>query len=490
MKKFDELGLDTDILMAVYENGFVTPTEIQEKSIPLILEGSDFVGKSETGSGKTLAYLLPAIQKINADIYGTQVLIICPTRELSLQVSGEVKKMLESLDSKLHVVSLNGGMDFDRQIRALKKGSEIVVGTIGRICDHINRRTLKLANLTYLVLDEADEMLKRGFREDIEKILKVCPLNIQKILFSATFPDSIKNIISKFLKNPKSVEIGSQNNVVQTVKQYFIYKKDKMQMLKDLLTTFPDEKIIIFANTKLMVEKIFKDLRKTVRANFIHGDIMQNERHVAITEFKTGFKNVLVSTDVAGRGIDIPDIFMVINFELPQEIEYYIHRVGRTARAGKSGIALTLIHNVITNRKILELSDILKTPIKEVVLSEGKLFETEYSYVSKVKPEGMWEKGKNKDNKKESSKKGSKVKNVKDLKNGKNSKRKNDNSNFDRYSNKKTKNQNSTKSRKSNDIRNSYSKLNKDTRKKSQSRDIKTSRNYSKKTITAKNKRK
>lgn len=390
MQTFEMLGLETDLVMSIYDNGFVTPTKIQEKSIPVILSGKDLVGKSQTGSGKTLAYLLPTIQKIDRDVFGTQVLIICPTRELSQQVANETKKIISVYDEKLKVVSLNGGVDFDKQIKSLKKGCQIVVGTIGRIYDHIRRRTLKLNTIKTLVLDEADEMLTMGFREDVEKILSLCPNDIQHLLFSATFSTPIKNIISKFLSNPEYVEVESENIVVSTVKQCFMFQKNKIGALEQLIATFKDQKLLIFANTKLMVENLYKRLCKLTKIMYIHGDIRQNERHIAINEFRTGKSNVLLATDVASRGLDIPNVYMVINFELPYELEYYIHRIGRTARAGKQGIALSLVNNSTSNKKMIELAEILKTDITEVTIQDDKLFETKNSYTCQKKPTGLW----------------------------------------------------------------------------------------------------
>lgn len=390
--RFEDFNLDTHLMMAIYENGYTTPTEIQQKTIPLILQGHNVVGRSETGSGKTLAFLLPILNNLDMRTFGAQALIICPTRELSMQVSEEAKKMAHDFDSDIRVVSLHGGMDFDRQRRELKKGAKIVVGTIGRIEEHIVKKTFNLSTLKTLCLDEADEMLTLGFRQDVEKILSLCPPDIQKILFSATFSEDIKKIIKRYISNEKYVEIGRDNTTVETINQYFIFKKDKVGLLKDLIRAYPDKKILVFANTKSKVEELYKEVRGVSRTLYIHGDIMQNERHKAVQEFKTGKTNVLIATDVASRGLDISDIFLVINFELPIELEYYIHRVGRTARAGKTGTAITIVHNKVTNRKIIELAEILKTPIPEMVFFEGKLYKSENAYVPKDKPSGLWEK--------------------------------------------------------------------------------------------------
>lgn len=394
--KFEEFNLDTHLLMAIYENGFTTPTPIQEKTIPLILSGNNVVGRSETGSGKTLAFLIPILNNIDLNIFGAQALIICPTRELSLQVGEEAKRLAHDFDTDIRVVSLNGGMDFDRQRRELKKGAQLIVGTIGRIEEHILKKSLHLENMKTICLDEADEMLTLGFREDVEYILNRCPKDIQTILFSATFPQEIKNIIKKFIKNEKYVEIGQANTTVENINQYFIYQKDKVGLLKQLVQTYSDKKILIFANTKAKVEELYREIKPLTKTLFIHGDIMQNERHRAMQEFKHGFTNVLIATDVASRGIDVSNIFLVINFELPMELEYYIHRVGRTARAGKEGTAITLIHNKVSNRKIIELAEILGTKITEMVLHEGKLYESNNTYIPKDKPSGMWSKEKKK----------------------------------------------------------------------------------------------
>ncbi|MBQ7307216.1 MAG: DEAD/DEAH box helicase [Clostridia bacterium] len=402
--KFEDFNLDTHLMMAIYENGYVEPTPIQEKAIPLIVAGNNVVGRSETGSGKTLAYLLPILNKIDLESYGVQALIICPTRELSLQVGEEAKKLARSYDSDIRVVSLNGGMDFDRQRRELKKNAKIIVGTIGRIEEHIIKKSFSLDTIRTLCLDEADEMLTLGFRQDVEYILNRCPKDIQTLLFSATFPQDIKNIIKKFIKEETYVEVGKANTTVENIEQFYIYQKDKVGLLKDLVRTYKDKKILVFANTKSKVEELYNELKKVTKTIFIHGDIMQNERHKAMQEFKHGQTNLMVATDVASRGIDVSDIFLVINFELPMELEYYIHRVGRTARAGKSGTAITLIHNKVSNRKIIELAEILGTPITEMVLSDGKLYKSQNTYVPKDKPEGLWDKKGKKKGKVENSK--------------------------------------------------------------------------------------
>lgn len=390
--KFEDFNLDTHLLMAIYENGYTEPTLIQEKTIPLILNNDNVVGRSETGSGKTLAFLIPILNNLDMETFGSQALIICPTRELSMQVGEEAKKLANSFDSDIRVVSLNGGADFDRQRRELKKGAKIVVGTVGRIEEHILKKTFDLSKLKTICIDEADEMLTLGFREDVEYILNNCPKNIQKVMFSATFPESIKNIINKYISNAKFVEIGQTQTTVKNVNQYFIFKKDKVGMLKDLVRVYCDKKILIFANTKKKVEELYNEVKKVTKTLYIHGDVMQNERHRAISEFKNGKTNVLIATDVASRGIDVSDIFLVINFELPMELEYYIHRVGRTARAGKSGTAITLVHNKVSNRKIIELADILKTNITEMVFYENKLYKSDNVYTPKDKPSGLWDK--------------------------------------------------------------------------------------------------
>ena len=396
--KFDDFNLDTLLLMSIYENGYHTPTPIQEKIIPTILAGKNVVGRSETGSGKTLAFLIPIFNMLDLETFGTQALIICPTRELSFQVSEEAKKLAKKFDERIKVATLNGGMNFDDQRKMLKKGAKIVVGTIGRIEEHLNDKHFKTDNLKVVCLDEADEMLERGFKVDVDYVLERCPKNLQILLFSATFPTKVKEIISKFIQNPEYVEIGKDSTTVETITQYYIFNKDKVGLLKDLIRIYGDKKLLIFANTKKKVEELYEATKHLNKINYIHSDIMQNERHKSMQNFKHGKTNVMIATDVASRGIDISEIFMVINFELPIELEYYIHRVGRTARAGKGGIALTLINNKVANRKIIELADILNTEITEVALVDGKLCKSEKTYIPQDKPSGLWKNGTRREN--------------------------------------------------------------------------------------------
>lgn len=342
---FQTLQLNEDILSSLEKNGFTDPTEIQEKTIPLLLQGKDLIGRSQTGSGKTLAYALPIIQNVDTSNKVVQALIVCPTRELASQVADEIHKITGNMEN-VKTTAIFGGSNMDRQIKALKQGTSIVVGTPGRIMDHLKRKTLKLHNLKTVVLDEADEMLNMGFREDIETILKTTQKTRQTVMFSATMPKAILDITKNYMNNPITVEIGQNNNVVNTIEQSFIADKDKQHVLLDLLLTYQPKQCIIFCNTKRMVDTVVSSLQKSnIAALGLHGDKRQNERKKIMSEIKKiGNVNVLVATDVAARGIDIKDVDYVINYDIPQTTEYYVHRIGRTARAGKKGKAITLIN--------------------------------------------------------------------------------------------------------------------------------------------------
>lgn len=340
---FKDFKLKNNILSTLSMEGFFEPTKIQEKFIPLALKNNDILAKSETGSGKTLAYSLPILNNIEND--GVQALIVAPTKELVIQTKNVLDKFTKYLNLK--VCSLYGGSDFTRQ-RFNLKTANIVVSTTGRLLDHLERRTIKLHRLKFLVLDEADEMLNMGFIDDIKRIYKATPKIKQTFMLSATFTEKVKNLANDFLKEPTIIEFSSQNKVVDTIKQCYIQclKKGKFETLLKFLNTLYKEKTIIFVNTKKMAEELFFKLKeKDIKTTFLHGDLNLKERKAAINVFKSFNSNILIATDVASRGLDIDNVEFIINYDMPQDSDTYIHRIGRTARAGKSGMSLSLINS-------------------------------------------------------------------------------------------------------------------------------------------------
>ncbi|EAE4298561.1 ATP-dependent RNA helicase CshA [Listeria monocytogenes] len=344
MTKFSEFGLDEKIVKSVNRMGFEEATPIQEKTIPLGLEGKDLIGQAQTGTGKTAAFGLPMIHKIDQKSNNVQALIIAPTRELAIQVSEELYKL--SYDKHVRVLAVYGGSYISRQIRSLKKNPQIVVGTPGRILDHINRRTLKLDHVETLVLDEADEMLNMGFIDDIETILKEVPAERQTLLFSATMPDPIRRIGERFMHSPELIRIKAKEMTALLIEQFFVkvHEKEKFDVLSRLLDVQAPELAIVFGRTKRRVDELSRalDMRGYV-AEGIHGDLTQAKRMSVLRKFKEGKIDVLVATDVAARGLDISGVTHVYNYDIPQDPESYVHRIGRTGRAGKEGMAITFV---------------------------------------------------------------------------------------------------------------------------------------------------
>lgn len=356
--KFSELDLTPKVMKAIEEMGFETATSIQSQAIPLIRTGVDVIGRSQTGTGKTVAFAIPAIEKINTheERSTTQVLILCPTRELAQQACEEVKK-LAKFKAGIRPVEIYGGTPMDRQIIRLKKAN-IVIGTPGRVMDHMRRRTLKLENLKMIILDEADEMLSMGFKEDIETILKDTPEDRQTILFSATMPQSILSLTKQFQKTPKMIEIDKKNVTLNNIEQFYVDAPmgRKMDALNLIIRYYNPGLAIIFCNTKHMVDEIAEYLVKCgFNTEGLHGDMKQSQRTKVMDSFKYGKTQILVATDVAARGIDVNDIEYVINYDIPQNTEYYIHRIGRTGRAGKAGKAITMCSG---RRQVYTMRDI------------------------------------------------------------------------------------------------------------------------------------
>lgn len=365
--QFNELALSQPLLDAVAQMGFTEMTEIQEKSIPLMMQGIDLIGRSNTGTGKTAAFGIPAVESISQeDPRSVQVLILCPTRELAMQACEELKKLSRFMPW-VRPCAVYGGASMDRQIGDLKRGANIVVGTPGRVMDHMNRRTLKLQNLKTVILDEADEMLNMGFREDIETILSGVPEERQTVLFSATMPPEIMAITKQFQKDPTVIKIAAKHRTVDTIEQYYYETAmgRKTDALRLLLLAYEPKSAMVFCNTKRTVDELTEALcDKGIQAAGLHGDMKQMQRTQVMNAFKSGRIGVLVATDVAARGIDVNGIDLVFNYDLPQDNEYYIHRIGRTGRAGKSGTALTLVSG---RRQVFALRDIAKYTKAEII---------------------------------------------------------------------------------------------------------------------------
>ncbi|GFN35510.1 DEAD/DEAH box helicase [Tepidimicrobium xylanilyticum] len=342
---FEDINLSEEILKAVYDMGFEEMSPIQSKAIPKILEGVDIIGQAQTGTGKTAAFGIPIIEKTDEEDRCLQSLVLCPTRELSIQVAEEIRR-LAKYKKNIFVLPIYGGQPIERQIKALKKGIQIVVGTPGRIIDHIRRKTLKLGNIKMLILDEADEMFDMGFRDDIELIINQVPEERQTIFFSATMPKEIVDFATRYQNNPEIIRVVPKELTVPRVEQYFFELKEHMktEILSRLIDIYNPRLSIVFCNTKKKVDELTIELQgRGYFVDGLHGDLKQAQRDKVMQKFRTGNIDVLVATDVAARGLDIDDVDIVFNYDIPQDEEYYVHRIGRTARAGRKGIAFSFV---------------------------------------------------------------------------------------------------------------------------------------------------
>ncbi len=364
--QYENSGLDERILKAVSEMGFENMTPIQAQAIPVFMDGMDIIGQAQTGTGKTAAFGIPVLQMVDPDVKSLQALILCPTRELAIQAAEEIRKFGKYMEG-VKVLPIYGGQDINKQIRSLRNGVQIVVGTPGRIMDHMRRHTLKLANLKIIVLDEADEMLNMGFREDIETILKDIPSEHQTGLFSATMPKPILDITATYQKpDAVLIKVAAKELTVPLINQYYyeVKLKNKVEVVSRLLDYYNPKRSLIFCNTKRGVDELAEVLKgRGYFAEGFHGDMSQAQRDKIMNGFRKGFVEILIATDVAARGIDVDDVEAVINYDIPQDIEYYVHRIGRTGRAGKKGRAFTLV----VGREIYKIRDIervCKTKIK------------------------------------------------------------------------------------------------------------------------------
>jgi len=343
--RFEDLNLSKELRKAIRELDFDEMTPIQAQTIPLILEGRDVIGQAQTGTGKTLAFGLPILESVHSRIRKPQVIILCPTRELAIQVAEELQSVLK-YRREITILPVYGGQPIDRQIRTLNAGAHVVIGTPGRTIDHIKRGTLKLDTVRTVVLDEADEMLNMGFIDDVEEILQHVPRERQTLLFSATMPKPILNLTRKYQKDPEFIKVVHQQLTVPNVEQsYFeVREASKLDVLCRVIDLYGLKSSLVFCNMKRRVDEVVAHLEaRGYPAQGLHGDMTQPQRDHAMNRFRRGRTEILVATDVAARGLDIDNIEAVFNYDLPQDEEYYVHRIGRTARAGKSGQAFSFV---------------------------------------------------------------------------------------------------------------------------------------------------
>lgn len=353
---FKDLNLSEEIQKAIADMGFEEATPIQSQTIPHILKGVDLIGQAQTGTGKTCAFGIPAIEMLDPNAEGIQVLILSPTRELAIQISEELRDVSKYKEG-VRILPVYGGQPIDRQIAALKKRPQIIIGTPGRIMDHMRRRTLKLTDLKMIILDEADEMLNMGFREDIDTILEKVPAEKQTILFSATMPKEILDLSSKYLKNPIHIKTIHKKMTVPSIEQYYleVSQSSKLEVLSRLIDANNIGLSLVFCNTKRQVDELTSSLQsRGYSTEALHGDMKQDQRNRVMAKFRKGLIDILIATDVAARGIDVDNVEAVFNYDLPSDEEYYVHRIGRTGRAGKTGKSYTFV----VGREIHKLKEI------------------------------------------------------------------------------------------------------------------------------------
>ena len=365
MEKFANFGLSKEMLQTISNMGFEEPTPIQEKAIPVIMQGKDMIGQAQTGTGKTAAFGIPVVEKIDQGMFPVQVIILTPTRELAIQVAEEMNKIGKL--SKVLAFPIYGGSSIERQIRMLKKGVHIIVGTPGRVIDHIERGTLKLNEVKIVILDEADEMLDMGFKDDITTILDNTPKQRQTLLFSATIPEAIVRISRQYMVSPEKITISTNILTAPKIDQIFyeVRESEKMDALTRLIDAEDSDLFLVFCHTKREVDDVAANLKnRGYDAETIHGDFNQFQRESVMKRFKSNMIDVLVATDVAARGLDISNISHVVNYSIPQDPDAYTHRIGRTGRAGKSGVAITFV-TPREDRQLRLIQAVSKTKIKK-----------------------------------------------------------------------------------------------------------------------------
>ena len=354
--RFEDLQLDDRILRAVADMGFEEASPIQAKSIPVQLEGVDMIGQAQTGTGKTAAFGIPLLQKIDPKNKKLQAVALCPTRELAIQVAEEIRSLAKYMHG-IKVLPIYGGQDIVRQIKGLKDGTQIIIGTPGRVMDHMRRKTVKFDQVHTVIMDEADEMLNMGFLEDMETILSQLPTERQTIMFSATMPPEIQKIAESFQKDPQVIRVVKKELTVPKVTQYYyeVKPRTKVEVMCRLLDLYAPKLSVAFCNTKKQVDELVDELQgRGYFAEGLHGDLNQIQRDRVMNSFRNGRTEILVATDVAARGIDVDDVEAVFNYDIPQDDEYYVHRIGRTGRAGRTGIAFSFV----VGREVYKLRDI------------------------------------------------------------------------------------------------------------------------------------
>lgn len=374
MKTFEELGVAANIRKAIEEMGYENPMPVQEEVIPYLLgEKNDVIALAQTGTGKTAAFGLPILQKINVKEYVPQALILCPTRELCLQIAGDLADYSKYIDN-LKVLPVYGGSSIESQIKSLKRGVQIIVATPGRLIDLINRKTVELSNVKYVILDEADEMLNMGFMDSIDEILSRVPEGRSMLLFSATMPKEIAKITKKYMQSPKEITIGKKNEGSSNVKHvyYLVHARDKYLVLKRIADYYPNIYGIIFCRTRRETQEIAdKLIQDGYNADALHGDLSQAQRDYVMQKFRVRNLQLLVATDVAARGLDVDSLTHVINYGLPDDIESYTHRSGRTGRAGKTGTSIAIIH-VKEKGKVREIEKIINKKFEQGAIPSGE----------------------------------------------------------------------------------------------------------------------
>ena len=392
--RFEEMGLSEEIQKAVRYMGFEEASPIQAKAIPAMISGIDLIGQAQTGTGKTAAFGIPILEKVDPKLKKLQAIVLCPTRELAIQVADEIRNLSRYMHG-IKVLPIYGGQDIVKQIRSLKSGTQIVIGTPGRVMDHMRRKTMKLDFVHTVVLDEADEMLNMGFREDIEFVLSGVPEERQTVLFSATMPKPIMEITKKFQNNAKVIKVTKKELTVPNIEQYYydVKPKKKEEVLSRLLDIYSPRLSVIFCNTKKQVDLLVNALLgRGYFAAGLHGDMKQEQRDRVMQGFRTGKTEILVATDVAARGIDVDEVEAVFNYDLPQDDEYYVHRIGRTGRAGREGRAFSFVSGKevyklkeiqrycktkIYAQKVPSLNDVANTKMENILDDVERVIEQE-----------------------------------------------------------------------------------------------------------------
>lgn len=389
-RRFEEINLSSEIQKGIAAMGFEEMSPIQSQAIPIIMEGKDIIGQAQTGTGKTAAFGIPILEMVQEEEKNVQVLILCPTRELSIQVAEEIGN-IGKYKKGIKVIPVYGGQPIDRQIRSLKRGIQIVVGTPGRVIDHIRRKTLKIDNVKMMVLDEADEMFDMGFRDDIGLVMDGLPEDRQTVFFSATMPQEIIRFASRYQRQPEIIKVAHKELTMPKIEQYYFELKEHMktEILSRLIDIYNPKLTIVFCNTKRKVDTLVSELQgRGYFVDGLHGDLKQNQRDAVMNKFRNGSIDILVATDVAARGLDVDDIDLVINYDIPQDEEYYVHRIGRTARAGRDGVAFSFVVGRDRN-KLKSIQKYANTTIKRkdipTLKDMDKLYEV--SALDKIKEE-------------------------------------------------------------------------------------------------------